>query len=35
MTCTTVIAFIILNIGKRKIKKTIVNSGDDEIIVGH
>jgi DHA1 family bicyclomycin/chloramphenicol resistance-like MFS transporter len=35
MTCTTVIAFIVLNIGKRKIKKTIVNSGDDEIMMGH
>lgn len=35
MTCTTVIAFIILNIGKRKIKETIVNSGDEEIMVGH
>jgi DHA1 family bicyclomycin/chloramphenicol resistance-like MFS transporter len=35
MTCTTVTAFIILNIGKRKIKKTVVNSGDDEIMVEH
>ncbi|PKB18610.1 multidrug effflux MFS transporter [Flavobacterium sp. 5] len=35
MTCTTIIAFIILNIGKRKIKKTILNSGDDEIMMGH
>jgi DHA1 family bicyclomycin/chloramphenicol resistance-like MFS transporter len=35
MMCTTIIAFIILNIGKRKIKKTIVNSGDDEIMIGH
>jgi DHA1 family bicyclomycin/chloramphenicol resistance-like MFS transporter len=35
MTCTTIIAFIVLNIGKRKIKKTVVNSGDDEIMVGH
>jgi DHA1 family bicyclomycin/chloramphenicol resistance-like MFS transporter len=35
MTCTTIIAFIILNIGKRKIKKTVVNSGDDEIMMGH
>lgn len=35
MTCTTIIAFIILNIGKRKIKKTVVNSGDEEIIMGH
>jgi DHA1 family bicyclomycin/chloramphenicol resistance-like MFS transporter len=35
MTCTTIIAFVILNIGKRKIKETVVNSGDDEIMVGH
>jgi DHA1 family bicyclomycin/chloramphenicol resistance-like MFS transporter len=35
MTCTSIIAFIILNIGKRKIKKTIVNSGDEEIMMGH
>jgi DHA1 family bicyclomycin/chloramphenicol resistance-like MFS transporter len=35
MTCTTIIAFIILNIGKRKIKKTVVNSGDEEIMMGH
>jgi DHA1 family bicyclomycin/chloramphenicol resistance-like MFS transporter len=35
MTCTSIIAFIILNIGKRKIKKTVVNSGDEEIMVGH
>ena len=35
MTCTSIIAFIILNIGKTKIKKTVVNSGDDEIMMGH
>ncbi|WP_348812493.1 multidrug effflux MFS transporter [Flavobacterium maritimum] len=35
MTCTTIIAFIILNIGKRKIKETIVNSGDEEIPMVH
>jgi DHA1 family bicyclomycin/chloramphenicol resistance-like MFS transporter len=35
MTCTTIIAFIILNIGKRKIKKTVVNSGEDEIMMVH
>jgi DHA1 family bicyclomycin/chloramphenicol resistance-like MFS transporter len=35
MTCTTVIAFIILNFGKRKIKETIVNSGDEEISMVH
>jgi DHA1 family bicyclomycin/chloramphenicol resistance-like MFS transporter len=33
MTCTTVTAFIVLNIGKRKIKKTVVNSGDNEIMM--
>jgi DHA1 family bicyclomycin/chloramphenicol resistance-like MFS transporter len=35
MTCTTILAFIILNIGKRKIKKTVMNSGDEEIMMGH
>jgi DHA1 family bicyclomycin/chloramphenicol resistance-like MFS transporter len=35
MTSTTIIAFIILIIGKRKIKKTIVNSKDDEITMVH
>lgn len=35
MTCTTVIAFIILNSGKRKIKETIVNSEDEEIPMAH
>lgn len=35
MTCTTIIAFIILNIGKRKIKETIVISGEDEITMVH
>ena len=35
MTCTTVIAFIILNFGKRKIKETIVSSGDEEIPMVH
>jgi DHA1 family bicyclomycin/chloramphenicol resistance-like MFS transporter len=35
MCCTTIVAFIILNIGKRKIRKTIVQSGNDEIMVGH
>jgi DHA1 family bicyclomycin/chloramphenicol resistance-like MFS transporter len=29
ITSTTIIAFVILNIGKRKIKRTVVNSGDD------
>jgi DHA1 family bicyclomycin/chloramphenicol resistance-like MFS transporter len=35
MTCTTIIAFIILNIGKRKIKKSIVISREDEITMVH
>ncbi|MGQ7947733.1 multidrug effflux MFS transporter [Flavobacterium sp. WC2509] len=35
MTCTTIVAFLILIIGKRKIKETVVNSGDEEIMVGH
>jgi DHA1 family bicyclomycin/chloramphenicol resistance-like MFS transporter len=36
MTCTTIIAFIVLNIGKRKIKETVVNDyGDEEIMMGH
>ncbi|MBF4472033.1 MULTISPECIES: multidrug effflux MFS transporter [Flavobacterium] len=35
MTCTTILAFIVLNIGKRRIKETIVNTGDDEIVIGH
>jgi DHA1 family bicyclomycin/chloramphenicol resistance-like MFS transporter len=35
MTCTTIIAFIILNIGKRKIKKAIVISREDEITMVH
>jgi DHA1 family bicyclomycin/chloramphenicol resistance-like MFS transporter len=36
MTCTTIVAFIILNIGRRKIKKTIVDlSGEDEITIVH
>jgi len=34
MTCTTIIAFFILIIGKKRIKKTIVNSGD-EITMAH
>ncbi len=32
---TTIAAFIILNIGKIKIKNTIVNSPNDEIQIGH
>ena len=35
MTCTTILAFIVLNIGKKRIKETIVNNGDDEIVIGH
>lgn len=33
MTGTTITAFIVLNIGKRKIKKTIVHSIDEEILI--
>jgi hypothetical protein len=33
MTCTTIIAFVILIIGK--IKKTIVISGEEEITMVH
>jgi DHA1 family bicyclomycin/chloramphenicol resistance-like MFS transporter len=32
---TTIAAFIVLNIGKIKIKNTIVNSPNDEIQIGH
>jgi DHA1 family bicyclomycin/chloramphenicol resistance-like MFS transporter len=35
MTCTTIIAFIILNIGKRKIKEGVATSGEDEITMVH
>lgn len=35
MTCTTIIAFIILNIGKRKIKETVINTEEDEIQIAH
>lgn len=35
MTCTSIIAFIILNIGKSKLKKTIVISEKDEITMVH
>jgi len=35
MTSTTVIAFIVLNIGKRFIKEKIEISGDDDVLVGH
>lgn len=35
MTATTIIAFIVLNIGKRFIKEKVQVSGDDDIVVGH
>ncbi|MDW8848744.1 multidrug effflux MFS transporter [Flavobacterium sp. MMLR14_040] len=35
MTSTTVIAFIVLNIGKRFIKEKIEISGDDDVLVAH
>jgi DHA1 family bicyclomycin/chloramphenicol resistance-like MFS transporter len=35
MTSTSIMAFIILTIGKRKIKKTIANSPDEEIAMVH
>jgi len=36
MACTTIVAFIVLNVGKRNIKETVVNDyGDDEIMMGH
>lgn len=35
MTCTTIIAFIILNIGKRTIKESIVAYEDEEILMVH
>lgn len=35
MTVTTIIAFIVLNIGKRFIKEKVEVSADDDVIVGH
>lgn len=35
MTSTTIIAFVVLNIGKRFIKEKVEVSGDDDVIVGH
>lgn len=35
MTSTTILAFIILNIGKRFIKEKIETSSEDEITIGH
>jgi DHA1 family bicyclomycin/chloramphenicol resistance-like MFS transporter len=35
MTVTTIIAFIVLNIGKRFIKDKIEVSADDDVVVGH
>ena len=35
MTSTTIIAFIVLNIGKRFIKEKVEVSKDDDVLVGH
>jgi len=35
MTVTTVIAFIVLNIGKRFIKEKVEISETDDVVVGH
>jgi DHA1 family bicyclomycin/chloramphenicol resistance-like MFS transporter len=35
MTTTTIIAFIVLNIGKRFIKEKVEVSADDDVLVGH
>lgn len=35
MTATTIIAFIVLNIGKRFIKEKVEISAEDDIVVGH
>ncbi|MFQ6599680.1 multidrug effflux MFS transporter [Flavobacterium sp. C3NV] len=35
MTSTTIIAFIVLNIGKRFIKEKVEVSNDDDVLVGH
>lgn len=35
MTSTTIIAFVVLNIGKRFIKEKVEVSGDDDVVVGH
>jgi DHA1 family bicyclomycin/chloramphenicol resistance-like MFS transporter len=35
MTTTTIIAFIVLNIGKRFIKEKVAISADDDVLVGH
>lgn len=35
MTSTTIMALVVLMIGKRKIKNTVLNVGDEEIIVRH
>ena len=35
MSITTITAFVILNIGKRNIRKTIVNSSDEDVTMVH
>jgi DHA1 family bicyclomycin/chloramphenicol resistance-like MFS transporter len=35
MCITTITAFVILNIGKRNIKKTIISSSDQEVTIVH
>lgn len=35
MCITTITAFVILNIGKRNIRKTIVNSSDEDVTMVH
>ena len=35
MTATTIIAFIVLNIGKRFIKNKVELSDSDDVIIGH
>ncbi|MGE6352812.1 multidrug effflux MFS transporter [Flavobacterium sp. NPDC079362] len=35
MTTTTIIAFIVLNIGKRFIKEKVEASADDDVLIGH
>jgi DHA1 family bicyclomycin/chloramphenicol resistance-like MFS transporter len=35
MTVTTIIAFIVLNIGKKFIKNKVEVAVDDDIVVGH
>ena len=35
MTTTTIIAFIVLNVGKRFIKEKVEISENDDVLVGH